>query len=227
MTSRTDEVTRNRGATKATRWTDEHVRADAGGDGAGRRQPRRETMATPDHRGQNPMIFAHLEPIQAKAEGTFAGSTRRSGAGRGLPCAAKPRTSCNPRCRLLQRRVEPGDHRAHIRRSPTEPRAWAAVTWRARARRLAIGRQRFVVTTLRTDEGTRHREATKATRWTDEHVRADADGDGADRRQHRRETMGTPDHRGQNPMMFAHLKPIQAKAEGTFCLLYTSPSPRD
>ena len=41
-------------------------------------------MATPDHRGQNPMMFAHLEPIQAKAGGTFAGSTRRSGAGRGL-----------------------------------------------------------------------------------------------------------------------------------------------
>ena len=62
----------------------ELVRADADGDGAGRRQHRREVMATPDHRGQNPMMFAHLEPIQAKAGGTFAGSTRRSGAGRGL-----------------------------------------------------------------------------------------------------------------------------------------------
>ena len=30
------------------------------------------------------MMFAHLEPIQAKAEGTFAGSTPSSGAGRGL-----------------------------------------------------------------------------------------------------------------------------------------------
>ena len=118
------------------------------------------------------MMFAHLEPIQAKAEGTFAGSTRRSGAGRGLPCAAKPRTSCNPRCRLLQRRVEAGDHRAHIRRPPTEPRAWASATWRARARRLAIGGQRVVVTTSRTDEVTRSREATKATRQSSRSSRA-------------------------------------------------------
>jgi hypothetical protein len=61
--------------TKATRRrTGEPVRADADGDGADRRQHRRETRATPDHRGQNPMMFAHLEPIRAKAEGTFAGS---------------------------------------------------------------------------------------------------------------------------------------------------------
>ena len=92
--------------TARRRWTGEPVRADADGDGAGRRQHRRETMATPDHRGQNPMMFAQLEPIQAKAEGTFAGSTPSSGAGRGLPCAAKPRMRCNPRCRLLQRAVE-------------------------------------------------------------------------------------------------------------------------
>ena len=42
--------------------------------------------ATPDHGGQKAKSFQFAMEVQeAKAEGTFAGSTRRSGAGRGLP----------------------------------------------------------------------------------------------------------------------------------------------
>ncbi len=89
--------------TARKRWTGEPVRADADGDGAGRRQHRRECMATPDHRGLNPMMFAHLKPIQAKAEGTFAGSTqaiqRRAG------------VRSNPVRRLVSARVEPATER--------------------------------------------------------------------------------------------------------------------
>ena len=129
----------------------------------------RKTVATPDHKGREPMTFraakSHTGPMQRVPSPVQCRDTqRRTG------CVSKP-----------------------VRRLVYRP----------------LNR--------RTTEGNRcRRDGKKTTRRTPEPVRADAEGDGADGRQHRRETMATPDHRGQNPMMFAQLEPIQAKAEGTF-----------
>ena len=80
------------------------------------RERGRDIQAPRDHHDARPQrpgtheVSSGKEPYRDYAKGTFAGSTPLSGAGRGLPCAAKPRTRCNPRCRLLQLAVEAGDH---------------------------------------------------------------------------------------------------------------------